>query len=54
MSLDQLGQFKAARGYYQKALQLTDSHRAGFVTSDLQTRIEQLSSLPDSSKGTQP
>ena len=54
VSLDQLGQFKAARGYYQKALQLTDSHRAGFVTSDLQTRIEQLSSLPDSSKGTQP
>ena len=50
VSLDQLGQYKAARGFYQKALQLALGQRASFVVAETQTRIDQLSNLPDNSK----
>ena len=47
VSLDRLGQYKAASSHYQKALQLAEARRGGFVTSDLQARIEQIARLPD-------
>ncbi|MDQ1362200.1 MAG: hypothetical protein QG652_60, partial [Pseudomonadota bacterium] len=50
VSLDRLGQYKAASRYYQKALQLAETRRGSFVTADLQTRIGQIARLPDSVK----
>lgn len=47
VSLDRLGQYKAAGPYYQKALQLAETRRGSFVASDLQARIDQIARLPD-------
>lgn len=47
VSLDQLGQYQSASRYYQKALQLGESRRAGFVTANVQSRIDQIARLPD-------
>jgi tetratricopeptide (TPR) repeat protein len=50
VSLDRLGQYKAASGYYQKALQLAETRRGGFVATELQTRIDQIARLPETVK----
>lgn len=50
VSLDRLGQYKPASGYYQKALQLAGNRRGSFVAADLQTRIDQIARMPDSVK----
>lgn len=50
VSLDRLGQYKTASGYYQKALQLAETHRGGFTAADLQTRIDQIARIADAVK----
>jgi tetratricopeptide (TPR) repeat protein len=45
VSLDQIGQTKAALGYYRTALKLADKNRVSFNTSKVLARIQKLSGL---------
>jgi Flp pilus assembly protein TadD len=46
VSLDQMGQGKAALGFYRRALEAADRETGGFNTADVLTRIRTLSSAP--------
>ena len=46
MSLDQIGQGRAALGYYRRALDAANRGVKGFDTAQVLTRIQALSSQP--------
>ncbi len=43
ISLDRMGQEKAARNFYQRAVELADEHPASFSTNDVLVRLQALS-----------